>query len=230
MNTQDRAVVKALLQSMTERHLTSSPEFWAALDHFNITTTCQFEKLSPEVLSVFGKKGNFVVDVYSPDTTEAMSVRYEFDSEELASAFAANQRIIGDEPVDTRVQDVEAAHAEALEMDAEFNFEKVSRDINLGDFLAKTADLEPANPELLDALKVDMAPARAVIARALHVGANSWGGVIGEHEELVETLRNAGYPATAIKVDNVLDAIGGNNHKEIRKNWLEALRKVSSSI
>ncbi len=42
MNNQDREVVKALLQKLTESNLVDGDEFKAAIKHFNITTTCRY--------------------------------------------------------------------------------------------------------------------------------------------------------------------------------------------
>lgn len=179
MNTQDRAVVKALLQTMTDRYLTCSEEFRAAIKHFNATTTKGMQKHSPSTAELLGVKCNYLVDVFSPDTIDANphGVRVEFATAEEAEAFEATQRATGD------VQ--------------------ISED--------------PAN-------------ARVLIARAIYTGANSFGGVIGEHEELVETLRNAGYLTAAHKVDAVYETLRGGNHQELRAAWLAALRGVSAAL
>lgn len=83
---------------------------------------------------------------------------------------------------------------------------------------------------LLIAVKEDADTARAVIAQAIHVGANSFGHITGEHEELVETLTNAGFPAAAQRVDAILDEIGGGDHCEVRLNWLRELRNLSACL
>jgi hypothetical protein len=71
---------------------------------------------------------------------------------------------------------------------------------------------------------------RVIIARALHVAANSFGHVIGEHDELVETLTDAGFADTARRVDAIMDRIGGETHKEIRTNWRRELQVVSDGL
>lgn len=172
MNTQDRAVVKALLQNMTDKYLTGSDEFRAALKHFNITTTSYH---SHEGFT----KTKHVVIVFTPDRIDRCphGFHVEFASREEAEAYEAAQRATGDVEI-----------------------------------------------------KEDAATARAVIAQAIHAGANSFGGVIGEHEDLVETLRNAGYLTAAHKVDAVYDTLDTSNHKTMRKSWLEALRDVSAAL
>lgn len=180
MNTQDRAVVKALLQYMTERHLTGSDEFRAALKHFNITTAHTGQMVSDESAKLFGQENNYFVDVFTPDTIDNHhnGLRATSSSKAKAEAYAADARATGDEPVNTRVlnaraylatarqlreeqeevaakeqldewanthdsrktpaQWIEIDYAEALEMDAEFNFERISREINTG--------IEPVSP------------------------------------------------------------------------------------
>lgn len=255
MNTQDRAVVKALLQYMTDKCLTGSTEFRVALKHFDITTTYMGQDIErDEFAKVLGIEHNHFVDVLyaSHIDTAPHGERFKFKTKEEAVAFAARERTVGDARVNNRVLDalaahsealeveavrnltarqahfvfhntaaeraeaIEAAHAEALEVDAEFNFELISREIN-------TPDMPCTDESRSQTI-------RAIIAQAIHVGANSFGHVIGEHEELVETLRNAGYEDAADKVDPVIDAIGGENHKQIRASWLKALRNVSASI
>ena len=82
MNTQDRAVVKALLQSMTNSCLFHTDEFRAALKHFNITTTYSGQQVSDEAATLLGKEKNHFVDVFYPDNvdTEPYGVRFWFDS------------------------------------------------------------------------------------------------------------------------------------------------------
>lgn len=152
MNTQDRAVVKALLQYMTERHLTGSEEFRAALKHFNITTTYIDQQVSDEAAALLGKEHNHFVDVFRPSSidTQPHGERYWFATKAEAEDLSTCERMSGDEPVNTRVlaaraahdkalaMNIESAHAEALEMDAEFNFERISREINTG--------IEPVSP------------------------------------------------------------------------------------
>lgn len=71
-----------------------------------------------------------------------------------------------------------------------------------------------------------MTTAIEIIRVARHRAANSFGHVIGEHEELVETLTDAGFPAYAKKVDAIFDQLGGRNHKEIRACYIKLLTKV----
>ena len=94
MNTQDRAVVKALLQYMTERYLTGSEEFRAALKHFNITTTAIGQKFTDESAALFADKPNHFVDVFSPDTIDSHphGLRSTADSKAEAEAYAADAR------------------------------------------------------------------------------------------------------------------------------------------
>lgn len=213
MNTQDRAVVKALLQYMTDKCLTGSPEFRAAVKQFAVTTTWYGKDIEhDESAKILGVKHNHFVDVYYPSRIDAHphGERFKFETKAEADAFAAHERANGDSAI--------------------------------AQLLAKASDLAPANPELVEALNaspaVDMAAAaRAIIARAIHVGANSFGHVIGEHEELVEELRNAGYLDAARLVDEELDTIadeamgdGTATHKVIRSRWLDAMRRVSAAI
>lgn len=153
MNTQDRAVVKALLQYMTDKCLTSSDEFRAALKQFNVTTTYSGKDIEhDESAKILGVKHNHFVDVYYPSRVDEhhYGERFKFETKEEADAFSARERMNGDEPVNTRVlaaravhdkalaMNIESAHTEALEMDAEFNFERISREINTG--------IEPVSP------------------------------------------------------------------------------------
>jgi len=83
---QDRTMVKNLLQYMTDKVLTSSPEFAAALEHFSITTTWQGE--TPRGFDERDRA--FFVDVFSPDAPTGE--RHTFSSKEEADAFAAERR------------------------------------------------------------------------------------------------------------------------------------------
>lgn len=205
MNTQDRAVVKALLQYMTDKFLTGGDEFRAALKHFNITTT------SYQPYEGFTKTKH-VVMVFAADRIDRCphGFRVEFASKEEAEAYEAAQRATGDE---LTAEDIDALHAEALDMNAEVDLVRWDA--------AMTAER---------AMQARSETVRAIIAQAIHVGANSFGGIIGEHEELVETLRNAGYPIAARKVDAVYDTLEGSDYKVVRKAWLAALRDVSATL
>lgn len=256
MNLQDRAVVKALLQSMTNSCLFHTDEFRAALKHFNITTTYIDQQVSDEAAVLLGKENNHFVDVFRPRTidTHTLGERYWFATKAEAEDFATSEGMSCD-------QSIEAAHAEALLMDAEFNFELVSRVINISDLPCMDEDraqwlknrwsmfwgatdvatrvsmVEAAHVEALAMNQSSRETVRAIIAQAIHAGANSFGHVTGEHEELVETLRNAGFARAASAVDQVMDEIedqtmgdGTATHKVIRSRWLEALRRVSATI
>lgn len=228
MNVTDRLIVKNLLQSMTDSCLFHTEEFRAALKHFNVTTTsyhCNEHFIETQ----------HIVIVFAADRIDRYphGLRVAFASKEEAEAYEADIRATGDQPVNTKVliarethartlaANIEAAHAEALEMDAEFNFERVSREIN------------QSHTEALEMNQSRSETIRAVIAQALHVAANSFGHVIGEHQELVETLHNAGFADAARKVDAVFDEVEGDgtaSHKVIRARWREALHRVSASI
>lgn len=121
MNTQDRAVVKALLQYMTERHLTGSDEFRAALKHFNVTTAHTGQMVSDDSAKFFGCENNYFVHVFSPDTIDnhTHGLRATSDSKAEAEAYAADARATGDEQVNTRVLAARAAHDKALAMNIE---------------------------------------------------------------------------------------------------------------
>lgn len=230
MNTQDRAVVKSLLQYMTDKFLTGGDEFRAALKHFNITTT------SYQSYEGFTKTRH-VVMVFAADRIDRCphGFRVEFASKEEAEAYETKMRATGDQPVDTKVlkarethakalaANIEAAHAEALEMNEEFDIKASARSF-------KADQLDAAHAEALGMNQSRSETIRAIIAQAIHAGANSFGGVIGEHEELVETLRNAGYLTAAHKVDAVYDTLDASNHKAVRKSWLAALRDVSAAL
>ncbi|MCT4707695.1 hypothetical protein MUA03_17590 [Enterobacteriaceae bacterium H16N7] len=70
---QDRTMVKNLLQYLTDKVLTSSSEFAAALEHFSITTTWQGE--TPRGPDECDRA--FFVDVFSPHTAQAfINARY----------------------------------------------------------------------------------------------------------------------------------------------------------
>lgn len=207
MNTTDRQIIKDLLQSLTDRCLFGSEEFRAAQKHFNITTTYSGQQVSDEVAVLLGKEHNHFVDVLYASRIDAhpRGERFWFATRKEAVEFAARERTIGDRPdVQTAI---DAAHDEALAMNAEIDLRRWDATV--------TAERETA---------------RAIIAQAIHVGANSSGHVIGEHEELVETLHNAGFLQAAVMVDAIIDGLGGSNHKEIRSNWLAGLRQISASI
>jgi len=235
MNATDRLIVKNLLQSMSDSCLFHTEEFRAALKHFNVTTTYVDQQVSDEAAALLSKEHNHFVDVFHPSRIEQHphGERFWFATKVEADAFSARERMNGDEPVNTKVliarethartlaANIEAAHAEALEMDAEFNFERVSREIN------------QSHTEALEMNQSRSETIRAVIAQALHVAANSFGHVIGEHQELVETLHNAGFADAARKVDALFDEVEGDgtaSHKVIRARWREALHRVSASI
>lgn len=93
----DRHTVKSLLQYMTNQCLTGSNEFRTAIKHFNVTTTSLHDR--GEFFSTTFRH-RYIVDVFSPESIEGIprSVRYEFDTEEQAVAFAAEQRMAGDVP------------------------------------------------------------------------------------------------------------------------------------
>lgn len=153
MNTQDRAVVKALLQSMTDSCLFHTDEFRAALKHFNITTTYSGQQVSDEAAELLGKEHNHFVDVFRPRTidTHTFGERYWFATKAEAEDLATCERMNGD-------QSIEAAHAEALDMDAEVNFERVSREINMDDAAVSPAPAvvedEPDAMTVTEALSV----------------------------------------------------------------------------
>lgn len=83
----DRDAVKALLQALTSKLLISSPEFAAALAHFDITTIYEGVKGDPDWAGLFGHKGCFFVDVFSAANPKGL--RYDFDCRQDAEAFAA---------------------------------------------------------------------------------------------------------------------------------------------
>ncbi|WP_109217626.1 hypothetical protein, partial [Klebsiella pneumoniae] len=97
MNTQDRAVVKSLLQYMTDKFLTGGDEFRAALKQFNITTT------SYQSYEGFTKTRH-VVMVFAADRIDRCphGFRVEFASKEEAEAYETKMRATGDQPVDTK--------------------------------------------------------------------------------------------------------------------------------
>ena len=137
-------------------------------------------------------------------------LRVAFASKEEAEAYEADIRATGDQPVNTKVLIARETHARTL-----------------------AANIEAAHAEALEMNQSRSETIRAVIAQALHVAANSFGHVIGEHQELVETLHNAGFADAARKVDAVFDEVEGDgtaSHKVIRARWREALHRVSASI
>lgn len=102
MINQDREVVKKLLQYMTEKCLTGSPEFKAALKHFNITTTYQAHSINPEYAKICGRSLYYFVDAYRPDGS---TDRNEFGTELEAKEFAAEEQASGDQPESETVQE-----------------------------------------------------------------------------------------------------------------------------
>ncbi len=92
MNAQDREVVRALLQRMTEKHLTSSPEFAEALKHFNIYTAVTYQ---PSTKSILDKKLVYPMDVYTPETIDENphGIRFEFESR--LEALAKLEEVMG---------------------------------------------------------------------------------------------------------------------------------------
>lgn len=223
MNTQDRAVVKSLLQYMTDKFLTGGDEFRAALKHFNITTS------SYQPYEGFTKTKH-VVMVFAADRIDRCphGFRVEFASKEEAEAYEAKMRATGDE---LTAEDIDALHAEALDMNAEVDLVRWDAAMTAEramDDACRVADA--AHAEALEMNQARSETIRAIVAQAIHAGANSFGGVIGEHEELVETLRNAGYLTAAHKVDAVYDTLDASNHKAVRKSWLAALRDVSAAL
>lgn len=212
MNVTDRLIVKNLLQSMTDNCLTGSDEFRAAVKHFNITTTYVDQQVSDKAAALLGKEHNHFVDVFHPSRIEEHphGERFWFATKVEADAFSFRERMNGDQPVNTKVLIARETHARTL-----------------------AANIEAAHAEALEMNQSRSETIRAVIAQALHVAANSFGHVIGEHQELVETLHNAGFADAARKVDAVLDEVEGDgtaSHKVIRARWREALHRVSASI
>lgn len=89
----DRDVIQALLQEMTESYSTFGDGFSAAMKHFNITTTCTYEKHSPEDAEFFGEKLNYGVIVHTPDTPD-YGTHYEFASREERSCFIEGLQVM----------------------------------------------------------------------------------------------------------------------------------------
>lgn len=85
----ERAIVKPLLQHMTELYITNQPEFKAAIVHFNITTTA---------IVTDEDEGVTTVIVFSPQSiaNNPHGVRYEFDTMDQAQHFAMIKRASGD--------------------------------------------------------------------------------------------------------------------------------------
>ena len=155
---------------------------------------------------------------------EALAFNAEVD--EVAAADQWDEWANQHDSRKTEAQMIESDHAEALEMNEEFDIKASARAF-------KAEKVETAHAEALAMDQSRSETIRAVIAQALHVAANSFGHVIGEHEELVETLRNAGFADAARKVDAVFDeadASGTAPHNVIRARWREALRRVSATF
>lgn len=94
MNTRDRSVIKALLQKMTDGLLVDTPEFRAAICHFNIGTTYQ--------CVIPGRRNGpdfYGVDAFCRDSLEHNShgQRSTFRTQEEADAYAESIRAIGDD-------------------------------------------------------------------------------------------------------------------------------------
>lgn len=115
MKHQDRQIVKALLQHLTDKCLVNSEEFRAALKHFNITTTWQ---ASTKGIT----KTTHLVDVFSPETIDAEphGKRSVYENLEYADEFAKTMR--GDRKQAPRVdqQDDEVNATSSLKRDIKF--------------------------------------------------------------------------------------------------------------
>lgn len=79
----DRQVVKNLLQALTDRLLYSSPDFAAALKHFDIKTAYQGTLGNPDFAGL--REASFYVDVFSAEHPKGR--RFTFDTPDDASAF-----------------------------------------------------------------------------------------------------------------------------------------------
>ncbi|ECE0486519.1 hypothetical protein KX75_20330 [Salmonella enterica subsp. enterica] len=90
----EREAVKNLLQYLTDHSLVSCDEFAEVMKIFNITTTWISDEMTGQWAGALGKKGRFLVDVYSP--LNPGGERFEFDSPQEAAQFSALQRRIGD--------------------------------------------------------------------------------------------------------------------------------------
>jgi len=73
---------------------------------------------------------------------------------------------------------------------------------------------------------------RFILRRWAHIAANSFGYVIGECDDLMEALDNAGHHVLAEKVGNLYDKIHAatTTHKGERRNWAEQLRTLASGL
>lgn len=234
MNTQDRAVVKALLQYMATKSLTGSDEFRAALKHFNVTTAHTGQMVSDECAKVFGHDNNYFVDVLSPDTIDnhPHGLRATSNSKAETEAYAADARARGDEPVNTRVLNARAYHAETLVI----NIEAARAEAHQwNDFLDSFDGYikEECMVDFVHAEALAINDARAIIMRTIHVAANSFGGVIGEAEELVVDLTKIGRADLGLKVESLMDAVECDINKEHdaqRANFRRGLHAIANAL
>lgn len=147
MNITDRLIVKNLLQSMTDSCLFHSDEFRAALKHFKITTTYAGQQVSDEAAVLLGKEHNHFVDVFYPSRIDAHphGERFGFKTKAEAEEFAARERTNGDQP--TVQNAIDAAHAEALEINAR---RRVAEFFGGLDHAGRQAKIEEAHAEALE--------------------------------------------------------------------------------
>lgn len=146
MYTQDREVVKALLQYMTDKCLVCSSEFRAALKHFNITTTYTSQQMTDESAKLFKMNDNHFVVVYSYSDIDAEphGTRHSFATKAEAEAFAAGERTKGDAPISQAA--IDATHDEALRVNAR---RRVAEFFGGLDHAGRMAKLDEAHTEAL---------------------------------------------------------------------------------
>lgn len=71
-----------------------------------------------------------------------------------------------------------------------------------------------------------------ILRRWANIGANSFGGVIGECDDLMEALDNAGHHQLAEKVGYMYDAVKETTttHKGERRNWVNNLQGMANRL
>lgn len=104
MSTEDRQVVKALLQYLTEKGLTGSEQFRAAIKHFNVSTAITW---AARDVGFLNKELVYEMDVFTPENIDSNphGERRKFKSLGEVEAVREEVKTSGDEPTEETVQE-----------------------------------------------------------------------------------------------------------------------------
>ncbi len=120
---------------------------------------------------------------------------------------------------------IDRAHAEALEENARFDW-LANR---FGLFQVTDADTQVFMVEQahIEAMFAHVEDQTDLLKRAAHIAANSFGHVLGEHEDLIEKLIEGGHYLKAAQLEeefeNLNNGYGFGEHREIRKAYIAML-------